>query len=128
MVDVFSFFSCFLSGIQHSAPHRRIDKTHALYIFRLVVRLKFLSRKTDFRIVHPQVQSELCTPLSICVGASHIHKNKKLKNLKHTHAKERASEVHIQKNKKKNYRYMYTLTLLSPVVNVGSCQRQLAKS
>ena len=40
---MFSLFSCFLSGIQHSAPYRRTDKTHALYIFHL-----FVSRKTDF--------------------------------------------------------------------------------
>ena len=46
--NVFSHFSCRLSGIQHSAPYRRTERTHALYTLFLVDSFRSLSRKTAF--------------------------------------------------------------------------------
>ena len=46
--NVFSRFSCRLSGIQHSAPYRRTERTHTLYILFLVDSFRSLSRKTAF--------------------------------------------------------------------------------
>ena len=46
--NVFSRFSCRLSGIQHSAPYRRIERTHTMYTLFLVDSFRSLSRKTAF--------------------------------------------------------------------------------
>ena len=45
---VFSCFSCRLSGVQHFAPYRRTERTHALYTLFLVASFRSLSRKTAF--------------------------------------------------------------------------------